>query len=77
MIVGGIDMMSQAIALQNKPHVIVVSVSCLLPFFIKKQLYILTASLNQATPGRIVDHLENTKGFHLKSLKILVMDEVN
>ena len=36
-IVGGIDMMPQAIALAKKPHVIV------------------------ATPGRIVDHLENTK----------------
>ena len=25
-----------------------------------------------ATPGRLVDHLENTKGFTLKSLKCLV-----
>jgi hypothetical protein len=24
-----------------------------------------------ATPGRLVDHLENTKGFNLKSLKYL------
>ncbi|CAK9289951.1 unnamed protein product [Gordionus sp. m RMFG-2023] len=30
-----------------------------------------------ATPGRLVDHLENTKGFHLKSLKYLVMDEAD
>eukprot|EP00040_Diaphanoeca_grandis_P043986 m.10950 g.10950 ORF g.10950 m.10950 type:complete len:502 (+) comp8561_c0_seq1:161-1666(+) len=52
-IIGGIDMVSQAIALQKKPHVIV------------------------ATPGRIVDHLENTKGFHLKNLKFLVMDEAD
>lgn len=30
-----------------------------------------------ATPGRIVDHLENTKGFHLKHVKYLVMDEAD
>ena len=37
-LVGGIDMMTQSIALAKKPHVIV------------------------ATPGRLVDHLQNTKG---------------
>lgn len=52
-IVGGVDMVSQAIALAKKPHVIV------------------------ATPGRLVDHLENTKGFSLRSVKILVMDEAD
>lgn len=36
-LVGGIDMMSQAIALARRPHVIV------------------------GTPGRVVDHLSNTK----------------
>jgi len=30
-----------------------------------------------ATPGRLVDHLENTKGFNLKSLRYLVMDEAD
>jgi len=30
-----------------------------------------------ATPGRLVDHLENTKGFHLRSCKCLVMDEAD
>eukprot|EP00127_Corallochytrium_limacisporum_P002288 Clim_evm76s109 gene=Clim_evmTU76s109 len=30
-----------------------------------------------ATPGRIIDHLENTKGFSLKHLKFLVMDEAD
>lgn len=25
-----------------------------------------------ATPGRLVDHLENTKGFNLRALKYLV-----
>jgi ATP-dependent RNA helicase DDX47/RRP3 len=52
-IVGGVDMMSQAIALARKPHIIV------------------------ATPGRLVDHLENTKGFNLRNLKYLVMDEAD
>ncbi|CAB4386319.1 DEAD-domain-containing protein [Rhizophagus irregularis] len=52
-IVGGMDMMSQAIALSKKPHIIV------------------------ATPGRFQDHLENTKGFSLRNLKYLVMDEAD
>lgn len=30
-----------------------------------------------ATPGRLVDHLENTKGFNLRQLKFLVMDEAD
>lgn len=52
-IVGGMDMISQALMLAKKPHIIV------------------------ATPGRLVDHLENTKGFNLRSLKFLVMDEAD
>jgi ATP-dependent RNA helicase DDX47/RRP3 len=52
-IVGGIDMVTQAITLAKKPHVIV------------------------ATPGRLVDHLQNTKGFSLRTLKYLVMDEAD
>lgn len=52
-IVGGVDMMDQAISLTKKPHIIV------------------------ATPGRLVDHLEHTKGFNLKSIKFLVMDEAD
>jgi len=52
-VVGGVDMMTQAIALSKKPHIIV------------------------CTPGRIVDHLENTKGFSLRNLKFLVLDEAD
>ncbi|KAJ3178150.1 ribosomal RNA processing protein [Geranomyces variabilis] len=52
-VVGGMDMMSQAIALSKKPHVVI------------------------CTPGRLIDHLENTKGFNLKQLKYLVMDEAD
>ncbi|EXJ87908.1 ATP-dependent rRNA helicase rrp3 [Capronia coronata CBS 617.96] len=52
-LVGGMDMIPQAIALGKKPHVIV------------------------ATPGRLLDHLENTKGFSLRQLKYLVMDEAD
>ena len=29
------------------------------------------------TPGRVVDHLENTKGFSLRALKVLVLDEAD
>ncbi|CAB3370306.1 Hypothetical predicted protein [Cloeon dipterum] len=53
LIVGGMDMVTQAITLAKKPHVII------------------------ATPGRLVDHLENTKGFNLRNLKFLVMDEAD
>ncbi|KAF2267972.1 ATP-dependent rRNA helicase RRP3 [Lojkania enalia] len=52
-LVGGMDMVPQAIALGKKPHILV------------------------ATPGRLLDHLENTKGFSLRSLKYLVMDEAD
>ena len=30
-----------------------------------------------ATPGRLVDHLEKTKGFNLKTIKFLVLDEAD
>ncbi|KAI9751198.1 MAG: ribosomal RNA processing protein [Lichina confinis] len=52
-IVGGMDMVTQSIALGKKPHIVV------------------------ATPGRLLDHLENTKGFSLRTLKYLVMDEAD
>lgn len=52
-LVGGMDMIPQSIALGKKPHVVV------------------------ATPGRLLDHLENTKGFSLRLLKYLVMDEAD
>ncbi|KAJ1729480.1 ribosomal RNA processing protein [Coemansia sp. Benny D160-2] len=52
-IVGGMDMISQQIALSKRPHIVV------------------------CTPGRLQDHLENTKGFSLRTLKYLVMDEAD
>lgn len=52
-LVGGMDMMTQTVALAKKPHIII------------------------ATPGRIVDHLEKTKGFNLSALKYLVLDEAD
>lgn len=52
-IVGGMDMMAQAIELGKRPHIVV------------------------ATPGRLIDHLENTKGFSLRTLRYLVMDEAD
>lgn len=30
-----------------------------------------------ATPGRLVDHLEHTKGFHLRKIKYLIIDEAD
>ena len=29
------------------------------------------------TPGRVVDHLTNTKGFSLKQLQVLCLDEAD
>jgi ATP-dependent RNA helicase DDX47/RRP3 len=52
-LVGGVDMMSQAIALARKPHIVI------------------------GTPGRMVDHLENTKGFSLGTCKFLILDEAD
>ncbi|CAM6114711.1 unnamed protein product [Calypogeia fissa] len=52
-VVGGVDMMAQAIALAKRPHIVV------------------------GTPGRLVDHLTNTKGFSLRALKYLVLDEAD
>lgn len=52
-IVGGMPMTQQAIALAKGPHVVV------------------------ATPGRLLDHLQNTKGFSLRQIKYLVMDEAD
>jgi ATP-dependent RNA helicase DDX47/RRP3 len=49
-LVGGMDIVTQSIALAKKPHIVV------------------------ATPGRLKDHLENTKGFSLRGLKFLVSD---
>ena len=52
-VVGGVDMMAQAIALARKPHVVV------------------------GTPGRVVDHLSNTRGFSLGAVRFLVLDEAD
>lgn len=53
LLLGGLDMVQQAIALGKKPHVVV------------------------ATPGRLLDHLEKTKGFSLRNLRYCVMDEAD
>ncbi|KAF3337662.1 DEAD-box ATP-dependent RNA helicase 10 [Carex littledalei] len=52
-LVGGVDMVQQALSLGKRPHIVV------------------------ATPGRLLDHLTNTKGFSLRTLKYLVLDEAD
>ncbi|KAF9036612.1 ATP-dependent rRNA helicase RRP3 [Panaeolus papilionaceus] len=52
-LIGGMDMPTQQIALAKRPHIVI------------------------ATPGRLLDHLETTKGFSLRMLKFLVMDEAD
>ncbi|EOA13104.1 hypothetical protein CARUB_v10026114mg [Capsella rubella] len=45
----------------------------------KKEVEILVKGVNLlvATPGRLLDHLENTNGFVFSNLKLLVMDEAD
>lgn len=52
-LVGGLDLMQQAISLSKKPHIVI------------------------GTPGRVADHLQNTKGFNLNSIRFLVLDEAD
>ena len=52
-VVGGMSVMDQAVALAKRPHVIV------------------------GTPGRLHYHLQSTKGFNLKKLRYLVLDEAD
>lgn len=51
-IMGGMPLVDQAVALAKRPHIIV------------------------ATPGRLNEHLEKTKGFSLRSIKYFVSDFV-
>lgn len=46
-------------------------------YWLSWQMYGVMCVAMTATPGRLVDHLENTKGFHLRGLKYLVMDEAD
>lgn len=71
-IVGGMDMVSQAIALGKKPHSMSLSFRPLGGALILRETTVVVA-----TPGRLLDHLENTKGFSLRSLKYLVLDEAD
>ena len=48
-----LDLTSQAISLSKKPHIVI------------------------GTPGRVADHLANTKGFNLNHLKFLCFDEAD
>ena len=52
-LVGGLDLMQQAISLSKKPHIVI------------------------GTPGRVADHLQNTKGFNLNTIQFLVLDEAD
>jgi len=89
-IVGGIDMVTQAIALAKKPHVIVATpgwLVCLLVTLLTiitfdcnilhHRTHLSSSTSSSSSIGRLVDHLENTKGFNLRSLKYLVMDEAD
>ena len=39
--------------------------------------FFLDANILVATPGRLLDHLKNTKNFHINKLKMLILDEAD
>lgn len=52
-LVGGIDLAAQTIAIAKRPHIII------------------------GTPGRVLYHLQNTRGFSLQTIKYFVLDEAD
>lgn len=66
--------------LRHSPHTATVG-----PVLLPTCLHVLSQSVALAkkphvviaTPGRLVDHLENTKGFSLRTAKFLVLDEAD
>ena len=43
----------------------------------KRQISFDRPDLIVATPGRLIDHMKNTKGFSLEDIEILVLDEAD
>ena len=77
-VVGGVDSAAQAIALAKSPHVVVSRCTCVSAHNVMTRYIDFFASVQKvATPGRLLDHLQNTKGFHLRQLKYLVLDEAD
>ena len=89
-VVGGIDTMTQAIALAKKPHVVIATpgrffpLSPSLPFSpsplsplpsLLSSRYCCHYSHCHRYLFRLVWHLQQTKGFTLRNIKFLVMDE--
>uniref|UniRef100_A0A0E0ANT6 RNA helicase n=1 Tax=Oryza glumipatula TaxID=40148 RepID=A0A0E0ANT6_9ORYZ len=82
-LIGGIPRTSQTISLAKRPHVVVwwrSSRACL-PEHLRKgfdswQLW-KERNSRVGTPGRLLDHLTNTKGFSFNKLKYLVLDEAD
>lgn len=76
-IVGGLDPMAQAIALAKKPHISNTEspLLCIRVPISNQQYYITNKVIG--TPGRILYHMQNTKGFNFKQLKYLVLDEAD
>ncbi|GKT36388.1 Putative ATP-dependent RNA helicase T26G10.1 [Aduncisulcus paluster] len=84
-LVGGVDIVHQALQLGKNPHIIVATPGRVHVVRLVGGVDIVHQALQLgknphiivATPGRLIDHLENTRGFNLKKIKYFVLDEAD
>uniref|UniRef100_A0AAQ4PUE3 RNA helicase n=1 Tax=Gasterosteus aculeatus aculeatus TaxID=481459 RepID=A0AAQ4PUE3_GASAC len=74
-----LPILQSLLASPQRLHSLVLTPTRELAFQIAEQFEALGSSIGVkcATPGRLIDHMENTKGFSLRGLKFLVMDEAD
>ena len=73
-IMGGANRRAEAEKIAKGINLIMYSIRLAPNSFLSLSQLILSTS---ATPGRLLDHLQNTPGFRYSNIKALVIDEVN
>jgi len=71
LLVGGLSNKAQEAVLRRRPDVLIGTL-----FNMSSTLFT-NRDFSLATPGRLIDHLQNAPSFDLNSLEILVMDEAD